>query len=200
MAKGKGATKKIGARVGREAQDGDLGRRFRYEMAFDPRFAGRRWADVEPELRSEYPAWAQAHGVHEANDEAWKRVKAGVREAWESTLDVEHTLTDARTGRWEERAPAYKRLWEARYGASGPRWEDVEPGYRFVHEMALDPRYQGRPWGDVAPLLEAGLPAWAVAHGYRITEEPGLWERLREIVQDMWKRTSHANGQADKRG
>jgi hypothetical protein len=37
-------------------------KQFAYEMAFDPRFEGRPWGEVEPELRSEYAGWLERHG------------------------------------------------------------------------------------------------------------------------------------------
>jgi hypothetical protein len=176
--------------TGRDA-DSDPGRRFGYEMAFDPRFEGRRWPDVERELRSEYGNWFERHGYAPADDLAWERVRGRVREAWESALEVEHTQVDPRTGQWDESASEYRRLWEERDSAPGDRWEDVEPGYRYAHEMALDPRYQGRPWGDVAHFLEAGLPAWAAAHGYQVREGESLWERLSQSVRHVWERAIH---------
>ena len=43
-----------------------------------------------------------------------------------------------------------------RAGASGGRCEDVEPGYRYNHEMSKDPRYKGRAWDAPEPDLRAG--------------------------------------------
>jgi uncharacterized protein (TIGR02271 family) len=53
--------------------------RYGYEMRSDPRFQGRRFEDIEPELRTE---WGRRHA-----GSAWDRFKANVREAWE---DVKH--------------------------------------------------------------------------------------------------------------
>jgi hypothetical protein len=180
-----------GRRSTGQDEDRDPGRRFGYEIAFDSRFEGRRWPDVEPELRLEYDGWLKRHGYVQADDLSWERVMGRVREAWESVLEVEHTQVDPRTGQWDERASEYRRLWEEHYSASGDRWEDVEPGYRYAHEMALDPRYQGRSWGDMAPVLEAGLPAWAAAHGYQVRDGESIWERMRKNIQHVWERAVH---------
>jgi len=37
---------------------------------------------------------------------------------------------------WDEVAPTYRQEWQARYGTSGQRWEDVEPYRRYGYEMA----------------------------------------------------------------
>jgi hypothetical protein len=122
---------------------------------------------------------------------SWERVMGRVREAWESVLEVEHTQVDPRTGQWDETASDYRQLWEEHYSAPGDRWEDVEPGYRYAHEMALDPRYQGRSWGDMAPVLEAGLPAWAAVHGYQVRDGESFWDRMRKSIQHAWERVVH---------
>jgi hypothetical protein len=176
-----------------EKIDKAAARQFGYEMAFDPRFSERRWGDVEPELRAIYQDWLKAHGYHGAGSEAWDEVKGAVREAWESVLDVEHTQVDPLTGRWEEVAPRYRRLWEEQQ-LTGVTWVEVEPGYRYAAEMRLDPRYQGRPWADVAPFLEAGLPGWAASHGYQVREGESLWDRLRGSIRHAWERVKHPSG------
>lgn len=111
-----------------------------------------------------------------------------VREAWESALDLERAQFDPPTGQWEEVAPEYQRLWEATKPAIGAIWADVEPGYRYAVEMGVAPRFHGRPWGEAAPHLEAGLPRWAVSHGYHVREGESLWERLRESIRHVWER------------
>jgi uncharacterized protein (TIGR02271 family) len=56
--------------------------RYGYEMSHDPRWQGREWAQVEPELRRDYGAWAQ-RGGYRSDDNAWERFKNNVRESWE---------------------------------------------------------------------------------------------------------------------
>ena len=106
-------------------------------------------------------------------------------------MDVEHTKVDPWTGEWDERAVEYRGMWERRYDAAGGRWEDAEAGYRYADAMAMDPRYLGRPWDDIAPGLEAGFPTWAATHGYRIAEGESLWKRLRHTIKDAWDHVKH---------
>jgi uncharacterized protein (TIGR02271 family) len=59
-------------------------RRYSYEMAHDPRYQGRTWTEVEPELRTGYGDWSKRYGYR--NDEsAWDRFKDQMRSAWEET-------------------------------------------------------------------------------------------------------------------
>ena len=59
-------------------------RRYSYEMAHDPRYQGRSWTEVEPELKTGYGDWSKRYGYR--NDEsAWERFKDQMRSAWEET-------------------------------------------------------------------------------------------------------------------
>lgn len=175
-----------------EPGDDSPGKRFAYEMAFQPKFQGRRWDEVETELREAYPGWLKAHGLAARPRTAWDDVRREVREAWDATLDVQHAESDPWTGQWDERAAEYRSFWEGRYATvPGRRWEDDEIGYRYFDSMAMDPRFVGRPWADVAPGVQAGFPNWAASHGYRITEGESAWERLRDLVREAWENMKH---------
>jgi hypothetical protein len=56
--------------------------RYGYEMAADPRYQGRDWAQVEPDLKRDYGAWAQ-RGSYRYDDNAWERFKDRVHESWD---------------------------------------------------------------------------------------------------------------------
>jgi hypothetical protein len=187
------ATPNWGASAREEPGDRSPGKRFAYEMAFQSRFQGRRWNEVEAELREAYPAWLNAHGpAGAAHGSSWDEVKGQVREAWDSALDVERMETDPQTGQWEEHASDYRSVWEGRYaGTPGRRWEDDEVGYRYADSMAMDPRFVGRPWDDVSPGLQAGFPNWAATHGFRVDEGEGAWQRLRDVIRDAWEHVTH---------
>ena len=54
-----------------------------YEMASDPRFHGRSWADVEADLQEKYPEWAERRGYrYDKRENLWERFKANAQEAW----------------------------------------------------------------------------------------------------------------------
>jgi uncharacterized protein (TIGR02271 family) len=64
-------------------EDYEPGYRYGYEMAYDTRYQGKRWDEVESGLRSDYGAWATRSG-YKAEPNAWDRFKEGVREAWDN--------------------------------------------------------------------------------------------------------------------
>ena len=86
---------------------------------------------------------------------------------------------------WEEVVASYRREWERRWGSSGRRWEEVEPGYRYSYEMARDPRYKGRAWSEVEAGLRSDYAGWARLRGYRADRDS--WERLRDEIRVAWE-------------
>jgi uncharacterized protein (TIGR02271 family) len=84
----------------------------------------------------------------------------------------------SRTASWEQALPGYRQRWQERFGASGGRWEDYEPGYRYGHELRDRPEYRGRGWTEIEPQLERD---WA----QRNPSTP--WERIRDSVRDTWE-------------
>lgn len=54
-----------------------------YELSQEPRFRGRSFTEVEPELRVSYAVWAERNG-YPYDAAAWDRQRATVEEAWES--------------------------------------------------------------------------------------------------------------------
>jgi len=54
--------------------------RYGHEMSYDPRYQGRDFNEVEPELRQNYGPWSQHYG-YRSDDNAWERIKEHVGEA-----------------------------------------------------------------------------------------------------------------------
>ena len=50
--------------------------------------------------------------------------------------------------------PPIAQKWQQRYGTTGDRWEDAEPGYRYGHDMRSRPEYRGRQWSEVEPEFQ----------------------------------------------
>jgi hypothetical protein len=85
---------------------------------------------------------------------------------------------------WTTVMAEYRSGWQSRYGASGGRWEDFEPAYRFGYEMSYDPRYQGRDWSDVEPELRQNYGAWSQRYGYQYDDTE--WDRMSEHIRDAY--------------
>lgn len=84
---------------------------------------------------------------------------------------------------WADVSPRYRQEWQTRYGATG-RWEDYEPGYRYGHEMANDPRYQGRDFAEVENDLHRDYASWSTRSGYQHDES--AWDRIKNGVRDTF--------------
>jgi uncharacterized protein (TIGR02271 family) len=85
---------------------------------------------------------------------------------------------------WDNVASNFRQRWQSRYGTSGGRFEDYEPGYRYGYEMSNDPRYKGREWTDVEPDLRSNYGTWGQKYGYRSGDND--WDRFRDSVHDAW--------------
>ncbi len=86
---------------------------------------------------------------------------------------------------WDEAMPQYQQRWQERYGSSGGRWQDYEPGYRYSHEMANDPRFRDRDWNEVEPEFQRGYSDWSSRNGY--VSEGNAWDRIRNNVRESWE-------------
>jgi hypothetical protein len=84
---------------------------------------------------------------------------------------------------WDQFSPHYRQHWMRRFGDTGGRWEDFEPGYRYGHEMAIDARYANREWAEAQAELQRGYLGWGEDHGYTSRN----WERDRESVLHAWE-------------
>jgi hypothetical protein len=82
---------------------------------------------------------------------------------------------------WNEAMPNYRQRWQQRYGSTGGRWEDYEPGYRYGYEMRSRPEYRGRSFNDVESSMRSD---WERRH----PETP--WDRARESIRDTWDETT----------
>jgi len=85
-------------------------------------------------------------------------------------------------GSWDQVMPGYQQRWQERYGTSGDRWEDAEPGYRYGYEMRDRPEYRGRTWSDVEPDMRRD---WS-------ERNPGRpWDRASESVRETWENVTN---------
>jgi uncharacterized protein (TIGR02271 family) len=82
------------------------------------------------------------------------------------------------SGTWEQAMPRYRERWQTRYGQAGSRWGDVEPVYRYGHELRGRPEYRGRRWDELEPEFRRD---WE----QRYPNTP--WDRAREGIRDAWE-------------
>ncbi|MBI3966405.1 MAG: hypothetical protein HY329_12300 [Chloroflexi bacterium] len=79
---------------------------------------------------------------------------------------------------WDTVEPEYRTDFERRYPSY--QWDEYAPSYRYGHESAFDPRFQGREWHDVESDLSTG---WTTRY-----PSAGSWQDRREHVRDAWSR------------
>jgi len=91
------------------------------------------------------------------------------------------TASATHAGDWDQVMPSYRQRWQQRMGASGGRWEDYEPGYRYGYELRNQPEYRGRQWADVEPQAERD---WT----QRNPSTP--WARVRDSIRETWDNAS----------
>ena len=73
----------------------------------------------------------------------------------------------------------YRSHWSATYVATGARFEDYDPAYRYGHSMASSDSYRGRPWDDVEADLRS---TWE--HTY----PQSAWDNFKAAVRHGWER------------
>jgi len=112
-----------------------------------------------------------------------RREVAGVDH--DKNVPVEHSAGGV--SHWDEISSTRRQAWEQRAGNSGRRWQDVEPGYHYAHEMQNDSRYRGRAWSEVEPELRSGYGDWSRQRGYRGGDD--AWQRLHQDVEEAWEET-----------
>ncbi len=79
---------------------------------------------------------------------------------------------------WDQVMPGYRERWQQRYGSSGSRWEDAEPGYRYGHELRNRSEYRGRSWSESESDVQRD---WT-------QRNPGKpWDRARDAIRDTWE-------------
>jgi len=82
---------------------------------------------------------------------------------------------------FEDHDTEFRRDFDTNYAATGARYEDYEPAYRYGHGLASDSRYAGRPWDDIEPDVRAD---WERSN-------PGsAWERFEASVRHAWARAT----------
>ena len=87
---------------------------------------------------------------------------------------------------WDEAGSHYRREFEEAHGASGRRWEEVEPGYRYAHEQGRETRFRDQSWSEAESDLRSGYSDWSRQRGY--DHDESAWDRAKETVRSVWER------------
>jgi len=96
----------------------------------------------------------------------------------EGAADVSVRNAPGASETWEQAMPRYRKRWQTRYGKTASRWEDVEPAYRYGHDLRGRPEYRDRGWDELEPNFRRD---WEQRH----PNSP--WDRAREFIRDAWE-------------
>ncbi|SDA68966.1 MULTISPECIES: hypothetical protein [unclassified Janthinobacterium] len=73
----------------------------------------------------------------------------------------------------------YRSHWSSQYAASGARFEDYDPAYRYGHSMAGSASYRGQSWEQVEPELRSN---------WEHTYPQSAWDDFKAAVRHGWER------------
>jgi len=154
---------------------------FREETIRVPVRGERVTADKETVVTGEVVVDKEARTERQTVGDTVRREVVGVDH--DKGVPVQHS--DSGLPHWDEVRDQRRQAWEQRSGGSGGRWQDVEAGHHYAHEMSADPRYQGRSWSEVEPELQSGYSDWSRNRGY-MADDDG-WARLHREVENAWE-------------
>ncbi|HEX6292608.1 MAG TPA: hypothetical protein VFZ66_25720 [Herpetosiphonaceae bacterium] len=89
--------------------------------------------------------------------------------------------------RWEDYSDQYRTDWE-RSNPNRP-WNDIEHGYRYGWQSAMDDRYRGRSYTDIESDLQRGWNDYD--RTYRTstgTQMERTWDDFKDTVRQGWER------------
>ncbi|PMQ17703.1 hypothetical protein [Janthinobacterium sp. AD80] len=73
----------------------------------------------------------------------------------------------------------YRSHWSSQYAATGTRFEDYDPAYRYGHSMARSASYEGQNWEQVEPELRSN---------WEHTYPQSAWDDFKAAVRHGWER------------
>lgn len=167
------------------------------EMARNEKYRGRKWDEVENDLRSDwdtrYGSGSGAAGnAGAAIGGTWEKMKAAVRRGWDRmTMDDDDDY--------------YRSHYTTHMGGSGMDYDSVKPAYSYGSEMRKSELYRNRPWDDVEGDLARGWDS-RIGSGSSTTGSTGgtgstgstmgaagagvsgAWDKMKAAVRHGWDR------------
>jgi len=141
---------------------------FGSDMARDQRYSGRKWDDVENDLRTD---WSSRYGSNTGS--TWEKMKDAVKHGWNrmTSDDDDSYYRDHYTSTYSSTA-----------GASD--YDKYKPAYSYGSEMRQSQMYRDRPWDEVEPNLRSDWES-------RYTGTGSTWEDMKAAVRHGWNKMTH---------
>ncbi|MCA1857624.1 hypothetical protein LE190_17050 [Massilia oculi] len=175
------------------------------EMARSDKYRGRRWDEVENDLRSDWDTryggsagtsttagTASAAGA--AIGSTWEKMKSAVRRGWDRmTLD-------------DDDDSYYRSHYDTHLSSSGMDYDSVKPAYTYGTDMRKSELYRNRPWDDIEGDMRRGWDSRISAGtgtgtGTSTTSGAGAaaggaWDRMKAAVRHGWDRMTEDDDSA----
>jgi uncharacterized protein (TIGR02271 family) len=109
-----------------------------------------------------------------------RHVQADIDETVRRTeVDVQQSGGDKLGRAYADFDDDFRSDFSTRYGASGKRYEDFEPAYRYGHTLASDSRYAGRSWDEFEADAQSD---WSRSNS------GSAWQDIKDAVRHAWER------------
>ncbi|MEW6760003.1 MAG: hypothetical protein AB1437_04200 [Pseudomonadota bacterium] len=150
------------------------------ESARSDKYRGRKWDEVETDLRSD---WDTRYG---STGSTWEKMKAAVRRGWDRmTLD-------------DDDDSYYRSHYDTHLASSGVDYDSAKQAYSYGAEMRKSELYRNRPWDDIEGDMRKGWDSriGTTASGSTtgsVTGDAGAavggaWDRMKAAVRHGWNR------------
>lgn len=140
------------------------------EMARSSKYSGRRWDQVEHDLRSDWDTRGSG------GPSTWEKMKAAVRHGWDRmTLDDDDSY--------------YRSHYDSNMSSTGVDYDSAKPAYSYGSEMRKSELYRNRPWDDIEGDMRKGWDSRisTATHG---DTSAGAWDRMKAAVRHGWDRVT----------
>ena len=137
---------------------------FGSDMARDQKYSGRKWDEVENDLRTD---WSSRYGSNTGS--TWEKMKDAVKHGWNRmTSDDDDSY--------------YRNHYDTTYSSTGAGdYDRYKPAYSYGSEMSQSQMYRNRPWDEVEPNLRSD---WESRH----TGTGSTWEDMKAAVRHGWNK------------
>lgn len=135
------------------------------EMARNQKYTGRKWDEVENDLRSD---WSSRGG---STGSTWEKMKDAVKQGW-------NRMTND-----DDDDSYYRNHFDATYSgtAGASDYDKYKPAYSYGSEMSRSQMYRNRPWDEVEPNLRSDWETRNAGTG-------STWENMKDAVRHGWNK------------
>ncbi|NNG21496.1 hypothetical protein [Telluria aromaticivorans] len=144
------------------------------DMARDTRYSGRKWDEVEPELRSSWDT--RSSGSAGAT---WDKMKAAVRRGWDRIAS-------------DDDDTQYRSHYDTHLSSTGEDYDSYKPAYDYGSEMRKSQMYRNQPWDDIEGDMRRGWDS-RIAVGTGTGSAAGgsegvggAWDKMKSAVRHGW--------------